>query len=1071
MKNYQFIFFLIFACFLSFNITYGQGFQIPNDTCPNVPITFTSPVSTANTYDWDFCTGDLALSLSTNTLLSTLNKTQANRVEGMTTVFDGTNWYGFYTNRENNTLSRLSFGTNLASTPPFPINLGNPGGLLALPRSIKIFKEGNNWYGIVLNLASRIVILDFGTSLTSTPTASLVPVYTEVTVPADVDVVRDGTNTYVIAVNYSGTASNVVILDYGSSITNPTPTITATGGLPLQEGYSVRAIKDNNQWHVFATSIVLGVTGRKPQFLVLDFGSSLHNTSPTVRDYTPTQANNDDDLNEMVPLIDGNHRFSFALTITGDLYRYSYGNSFTNTPKIDSLGNFGSIGGGGVNIGSASLTFSKQNSRWYGFTFNSNSPSPNSQLVRINFEEVGCNLSDASITGSQPTVQNTFIDANKFRVSLTTRNADGVALGYFVDSLTTDANIIPSFVVTNNCLGETVVLTNKSIGNDSDVLTWEWSFGDGSTSNNKSPTHTYTQPGKYTISLTPRTASGLCDNAFTQEVNIRTVPKASFTINGDLAANNAVTLTNTSTNFTKNVNTTFQWIVNDGVGFRYFNENPSHTFSQPGNYIIILSVTDTIGGCTSVASQEVTVGAMPEVGFRLDQQACTQNLITLIDTSKVSDAVGSKIVKYQWNFGGGVADQSLSAQPDTLPNPMVTFGFATTYEVTLTVTTNLGVSNTLKKLITFQEGITSQMLASTTSGDAPLLVNFTSQSSDAVSHLWDFGDGSTSTASNPSHTYTNPGIYTVTYKALGPNGCSIPKIQQIIASAPNDVLEIGLNDFNIVGDQLQVSVTNNGNTPVTGLSFRRIVNQTDTLNLSWTGVINSLTNETLTFDLGAGQGDITWHVCLDILTVNNTQDSKTTNNRLCKNTIDAQVSSVIVQDNQYLITVRNNAVVPLKKLTIKLDVGNNQFTETTWAGVLNPSQQTNILGTLVTDQLQGVPYFCATITQVNDTTDANTQNNLGCQDFSNDFQILTISPNPAIDFINIEYFLPQNQDQDVVQLQLINSSGKVRGRVQLLNLSPGRNTYRYSTSGIASGVYHLMFIRGNRTIVEKVVIK
>jgi len=1075
MKNYQFILFLIFACFLSINISYGQGFQIPNDTCPNVPIMFTPPINTATTYNWDFCVGDLSNTPTAEVINSGIPKSLMNRAEGMTTVFDGTNWYGFVTNWSGNNLTRLFYGSSLENTPTIT-NLGNIGGLFAIPRSIDVFKEGNTWYGIVLNVAGRIIRLNFGTDLSSTPSATQLAAIAEVTIPAGLSVVRDETNTYIVVVNYNLNTPNLVVLDFGSTINKASPDmVTATSAVPFREGFTVKVTKNNGKWYAFVTNVLVGDTaGHSPEIIIASFGNTIHNATPSYRSFMPNTVVDRNYFWQVIPLQDGTNRIAFGITPSGNIYRFVFGDSFDNTPTITNLGRFGIIGATTAfnDTPSNIISFAKQDSRWYGFALNSSDGDIVTELVRIKFPEVSCNASQNFIkNNSAANIQNTFLTSTKYRVSLNATNANGITIGHFNDSLSVSASITPAFNIANLCLGEATNFINTSIGDDKDVLTWEWNFGDGTSSNAKNPSHAYSQPGTYTISLTPRTTSGLCDNALTKTVKVRSVPKASFKINNALAANTAVNLTNTSTNFTKNSNTTFQWVINDGGGFRYFAENPTHTFSQPGNYVITLSVTDTIGGCTSVASKQVTVGAIPDVGFKLDQQACTHNLITLIDTSSVSDAVGSKIVHYQWTFGGGVADQSLSTRPDTLPNPVVTFGFATTYEITLTATTNYGVSKTITQFITFQEGLNSQMSASTTSGDVPLLVNFTNQSSGVVSHLWDFGDGNTSTAPNPSHTYTNPGIYTVTYKALGANGCSIPATQQIIASAPNDVLEVSLNDFNITGDQLSVSVTNNGNTPITNLNFRRILNKKDTLDLSWTGVINSLASETLTFPLNTGQGDVTWHVCMGIITVNNTQDAKTNNNRLCKNTMDAQVSSVIIQDNQYLITIRNNAVVPLKKLNIKLDVGNNQFTETTWNGVLNTNQQTNILGTLTTEQLQGAPYFCATVMQVNDTTDANSQNNIGCQDFANDFQVLSISPNPAIDFINIEYFLPQNQDQDVVQLQLISGSGRVRGRVQLLNLSPGRNTYRYSTSGITSGVYHLMFIRGNRTIVEKVVIK
>ncbi|OJJ16602.1 hypothetical protein BKI52_32325 [marine bacterium AO1-C] len=1071
MKNYQFIFFLIFACFLSINISYSQGFQIPNDTCPNVPITFVNPAPAAALHQWDFCLGDLK-NTPTGVKINT-GLPSTNRPEGIELAFDGTNWYGFITSRSGNSILRVNYGSSLSNIPTYT-NLGNIGGLLNGPMGIKFMMYNNDWYAILVNVNvttgnnGGLIRLNFGTNLgNNSPTATSITT-TSLNFATDLDLKYDRANDKYVAIacNFG---TNLVLYDFGSNLTNVSPASIATANLPGSGLHSVSLQKDQNNWYGVTVSFSTPVTVNH-----LSFGTNLYST-PTVTNISGNFTSFNSGFDALITR-EGNEFFAFFLTNVagagGVIYQLNFGSTLANqSPVFKDLGNLGVVGQiEASNPSSIAMAIAKDQSNWFLFAVNRFIGAVGNELARVSFPNEGCNSSITSST-SNSNVDVSFFNANKFFAELRTFDNQRRPLEFYNDSLTISSAIIPNFSFQNRCLGETTILTNNSIGNDSDVLTWEWSFGDGGTSNAKSPTHAYTQPGTYTISLTPKTASGLCDNAFTQQINIRTVPKASFEINDTLAANTVVNLTNTSTNFTKNSNSTFQWIINEGVGFRYFAENPSHTFSQPGFYNIILSVTDTINGCTSVASQAVTVGAIPEVGFRLNQQACTQNAITLVDTSSVNDVVGSKIVSYQWNFGGGVADQSLSTRPDTLQNPVVTFGFATTFEITLTVTTNFGVSNTIKKTITFAEGLSSQMSTSTTNGDAPLLVNFTNQNTTAVSHLWDFGDGTTSTAPNPSHVYSNPGIYTVTYKALAANGCSIPKTQQIIASAPNDVLEVALNDLSIVGDQLQVSVTNNGNTPVTNLSLRRILNKQDTLNLQWTGVINSLASETLTFDLGSGQGDITWHACVGVLAVNNTLDAKTTDNRVCKNTLDAQISSVIIQDNQYLITVRNNAIVPIKKLNLRLDVGTKQFTETTWTGTLNANEQTNILGTLTTEQLQGAPYFCATVMQLNDTTDANSQNNLGCQDISSDFQILCISPNPAVDFINIEYFLPQTQDRDVVQLQLTNSSGKVRGRVQLLNVLPGRNTYRYNTSGLTSGVYNLMFIRGNRTIVKKILVR
>jgi gliding motility-associated-like protein len=52
------------------------------------------------------------------------------------------------------------------------------------------------------------------------------------------------------------------------------------------------------------------------------------------------------------------------------------------------------------------------------------------------------------------------------------------------------------------------------------------------------------------------------------------------------------------------------------------------------------------------------------------------------------------------------------------------------------------------------------------------VVFFTSEAINAVSHFWNFGDGTTSTQENPQHEYLFPGQYTVTHLTTDPNGCS-----------------------------------------------------------------------------------------------------------------------------------------------------------------------------------------------------------------------------------------------------------------------------------------------------------
>lgn len=115
--------------------------------------------------------------------------------------------------------------------------------------------------------------------------------------------------------------------------------------------------------------------------------------------------------------------------------------------------------------------------------------------------------------------------------------------------------------------------------------------------------------------------------------------------------------------------------------------------------------------------------------------------------------------QWRWDFGDG----AISA----IQHPTHSYALPKTYTVTLTVTrTSTGEPSTVVKhnaiTVTYPP-LQADFTAVPRFGLAPLLVQFTDQSTGGIiSRRWDFGDGSTSTALNPSHTYTALGYYTVT---------------------------------------------------------------------------------------------------------------------------------------------------------------------------------------------------------------------------------------------------------------------------------------------------------------------
>ena len=127
---------------------------------------------------------------------------------------------------------------------------------------------------------------------------------------------------------------------------------------------------------------------------------------------------------------------------------------------------------------------------------------------------------------------------------------------------------------------------------------------------------------------------------------------------------------------------------------------------------------------------------------------------------------------WYWTFGdGGTA---------TVQNPNHTYTAAGTYSVSLTVS-NADGSDALTRTnyiaVTNPPEPTPPVAAFTAnvvSGDAPLAVQFTDQSTNVpTSWSWTFGDGGTSTAQNPSHVYANAGLYTVSLTATNAYGSDV----------------------------------------------------------------------------------------------------------------------------------------------------------------------------------------------------------------------------------------------------------------------------------------------------------
>ncbi len=151
-----------------------------------------------------------------------------------------------------------------------------------------------------------------------------------------------------------------------------------------------------------------------------------------------------------------------------------------------------------------------------------------------------------------------------------------------------------------------------------------------------------------------------------------------------------------------------------------------------------------------------------------------------------SNSSTGTISSYSWSFGDGTT----SADRD----PTHVYSVPGTYAVSLTVT-GPGGSNTMARtgfivVSGLASSIVANLSATRQAGPAPLSVGFTDGSTGTISgYRWDFGDGSSSTLKNPSHTYASPGVYSVTLTVTGSGGTkSVTKSGYIKVGMDNDLV-------------------------------------------------------------------------------------------------------------------------------------------------------------------------------------------------------------------------------------------------------------------------------------------
>lgn len=347
---------------------------------------------------------------------------------------------------------------------------------------------------------------------------------------------------------------------------------------------------------------------------------------------------------------------------------------------------------------------------------------------------------------------------------------------------------IAGTLTTTSPTNPSISVTDTTVAGDAAIMSWVWEFegpGNGSVYGRTPPTYTYNVTTEGVdivkpVKLTVFDANGL-SSSVTKSVTIRKNPPAA---NQPPVAQFSFTKTAQTVYFNGSASSdpdgsivSYAWNFGDGTTANTV--SPQHTYPNvTQSYTVTLTVTDN-QGATASKTQTVNItktNTPPTAGWTI----ASQSNLTVNFNNTSTDAEGD-LLSYEWNFGDGTTS--------TAKNPSKTYAASGTYAVTLKA---IEVVSGLYGLATNNVTVTmpnQPPVANFTAAPSGLTVNFTDTSTDSdgtiVSRSWEFGDGTTSTQTNPSKTYAAAGTYSVKLTVTDNGGASASKTMSVTVTQPN----------------------------------------------------------------------------------------------------------------------------------------------------------------------------------------------------------------------------------------------------------------------------------------------
>lgn len=319
----------------------------------------------------------------------------------------------------------------------------------------------------------------------------------------------------------------------------------------------------------------------------------------------------------------------------------------------------------------------------------------------------------------------------------------------------------------NPCSGY-LNLANSSIGQNSNL----WNFGDNSFSNLLSPSHQYTVPGNYILTLIV-TNSLFCADTIQKTITILEPSKSSFDYT--LSPCDSIALFNNTSSGS------FKSIMRFGDGSsQNFGTNTNHIYQKAGTFSVWI-ITESKDGCKDSSLKILNVIKPVKAAFNFSADKCG-NLVKFQNASGI-------VASSNWFFGNN--DSS------NVSSPTYNYPIGGVYSVSLEINRGTLCNSKISQTLVVNQEKKAEFKYDTNICNG--LVSFTNTSKDMDTTIWYFGDGTVGNLTKQKHNY-KPGTYIVMLLTSKTNTCYTPASASISISytsvtANFQIKEINENEF------------------------------------------------------------------------------------------------------------------------------------------------------------------------------------------------------------------------------------------------------------------------------------